>query len=495
MNDERCDLVENFIEQYNKSYIDGEWIVGDIGRTVDIVNPYDNSIITSVTLASLRQVKEAFKIAEARQKEWAHSSVNDKKEIFRKAADFFQNNRKEIIDIVSRETGGTLLKAELELNLSIDILKETFNYMDSLDEVKEVHSTIEGKRNKIYRQPLGVISSISPFNFPMNLSMRSIIPVIALGNTVVHKADLQVGLTGGSIIARAFDYAGLPKGVFQSILTDPDEIKDEMLENPVIQLIAFTGSTGFGKHIGKVAGENLKRVALELGGNNPFVVLQDAAVDKAVDAAIFGKFMHQGQICMCINRIIVHKDLYDAFTAKFIERASKLPYGDQTKPETVIGPLINEKQIEKVLGLIEKAEKDGVKLGLTGKRDGNVLTPYVFVDVQNSDEIAQTELFSPVVSIIRAETDDHAIELANDTIYGLTSSIFTSDLKKGEAYGLKIDSGMTHVNDQTVNDAANIPFGGNKQSGMGRFGNPWVIDEFTKLKWISVQDEYREFPF
>ncbi|WP_085993466.1 aldehyde dehydrogenase family protein [Oceanobacillus senegalensis] len=487
--------MENFTEKYSKSYLDGKWVDGDTGRKEDIVNPYDHSVITTVGLASLKQLKDAYKTAEERQKEWAHTSVNERRGIFQKVAEFLQNNRDEIIPIVSRETGGTLLKAELELNLTIDVLKETFNYMDAIDEVKEVHATIDGKRNKIYRQPLGVISSISPFNFPMNLSMRSIAPALALGNTVVHKADLQVGLTGGSIIARAFDYAGLPGGVFQSIFTTPEEIGDEMLENPVIQLVAFTGSTGFGKHIGKVAGENLKRVALELGGNNPFIVLQDAKVDKAVEAAVFGKFMHQGQICMCVNRIIVHKDLYDEFTEKFIEHASKLPYGDQTKPETVIGPLINEGQVEKVMGLIEKAEKNGVKLGLKGKREGNVITPHVFVDVDNSEEIAQSELFSPVVSIIKADSDDHAIEMANDTKYGLTSSIFTSDLKKGEAYGLKIDSGMTHINDQTVNDAANIPFGGNKQSGMGRFGNPWVIDEFTKLKWISVQEEYREFPF
>ncbi|MED4073665.1 aldehyde dehydrogenase family protein [Priestia endophytica] len=487
--------MNDFKEKYNKNYINGEWIDGDTERIEDIINPYDYSVITSVKLASLQQVKDSFKIAEARQKEWAHSSINDRKAIFRKTAEFLQNNRENIIQIISQETGGTLLKSELELNLSIDVLKETFKYMDAVDEIIDIPSTIEGKRNRVYRQPLGVVSSISPFNFPMNLSLRSIVPAIALGNTVVHKADLQVGLTGGSIIARAFDYAGLPKGVFQSILTTPDEIKDEMLENPVIQLVAFTGSTGFGKHIGKVAGENLKRVALELGGNNPFIVLQDADVNKAVDAAIFGKFMHQGQICMCINRLIVHKDLYEDFANKFMERASKLSYGDQTKQDTVIGPLINEKQIEKVLELIEKAEKIGNKLGLRGKRIGNVLTPFVFVDVNNSDEIAQTELFSPVVSIIKAESDDHAIELANDTIYGLSSAIFTSDLKKGEEYGLKIDSGMTHINDQTVNDASNIPFGGNKQSGLGRFGNPWIIDEFTKLKWISIQDKYREFPF
>ncbi|MGY0693634.1 aldehyde dehydrogenase family protein [Virgibacillus sp. FSP13] len=487
--------MKNFAIEYNKSYLNGEWAEGDAGRTYDILNPYDDSVITTVSIASLKQVKEAYDIAERCQKDWAHSSIEERGDIFRKAAEFLQNNREEIIEIVSQETGGTLLKAELELNLSIDVLKETFQYMDAAEEVKQVKSSIEGKINKIYRQPLGVISSISPFNFPMNLSIRSIAPAIALGNTVVHKADLQVGLTGGSILARAFDYAGLPKGVFQSVMTDIDEIGDEMMENPVVQLIAFTGSTKVGKHIGKIAGENLKRVALELGGNNPFVVLQDSNIDKAVDAAIFGKFMHQGQICMCINRIIVHQDLYEEFTKKFIERAANLPYGDQTESKTVIGPLINQSQLEKVQGIIEKAKNTGLKLGLEGKRIGNVLTPYVFVDVDNRDELAQTELFSPVASIIKADSDDHAIDMANDTIYGLTSAIFTSDLQKGEAYGLKIDSGMTHVNDQTVNDAANIPFGGNKQSGMGRFGNPWVIDEFTKMKWISVQDEYREFPF
>ncbi|RYG74297.1 aldehyde dehydrogenase family protein [Lentibacillus lipolyticus] len=487
--------MEKFETNYNKSYLDGSWVDGDTGRDYDIFNPYDGTVIATVQLASMQQVKDAYEIAEARQKKWAHSSVGERREIFRKAAEFLQNNRGEIINLVSRETGGTLLKAELELNLTIDVLKETFNYMDAVDEVQEVKASIEGKRNKIYRQPLGVISSISPFNFPMNLSMRSIAPAIALGNTVVHKADLQVGFTGGSILARAFDYAGLPKGVFQSVFTNVDEIGDEMLENPVVQLIAFTGSTNVGKHIGKIAGENLKRVALELGGNNPFVVFSDADVDKAVDAAIFGKFMHQGQICMCVNRMIVHQDIYDEFKDKFVERASKLPCGDQTDPDTVIGPLINGEQADKVMDIIQKAEANGVKVALRGERNGNLLTPHVFVDVDNRDEIAQTELFSPVASIIKADSDDHALELANDTIYGLTSSIFTSDLEKGEAAALKIDSGMTHVNDQTVNDAANIPFGGNKQSGMGRFGNPWVIDEFTKMKWVSVQDEYRDFPF
>lgn len=234
------------------------------------------------------------------------------------------------------------------MHLTLEVLEEALNYAGAIHEVREVPSAIEGKVNKIYRLPLGVISSISPFNFPMNLSMRTIAPAIALGNSVVHKPDIQVGLVGGSIIAKAFEYAGLPKGVFNMILTDIPEIGDEMLTNPIPRLISFTGSTAVGRHIGEIAGRNLKRVALELGGNSPFVVLSDANVDQAVNAAVFGKFIHQGQICMIVNRFIVHKDHYDEFVEKFVSRAKSLPYGNPSDPNTVIGPLINETQLKKL---------------------------------------------------------------------------------------------------------------------------------------------------
>lgn len=381
------------------------------------------------------------------------------------------------------------------MHLTLEVLEEALNYAGAIHEVKEVPSAIEGKVNKIYRLPLGVISSISPFNFPMNLSMRTIAPAIALGNSVVHKPDIQVGLVGGSIIAKAFEYAGLPKGVFNMILTDIPEIGDEMLTNPIPRLISFTGSTAVGRHIGEIAGRNLKRVALELGGNSPFVVLSDADVDQAVNAAVFGKFIHQGQICMIVNRFIVHKDHYDEFVEKFVSRAKSLPYGNPSDPNTVIGPLINETQLKKALSYIEEAKKEGATLVLEGKREGNVLTPFVFTNVKNSSKLAQTEVFAPIATIIKAESDEEAIEMANDTEYGLSSSIFTSDLNRGEQLALSIDSGMTHINDQTVNDAPNIPFGGNKGSGLGRFGNPWVVDEFTVTKWVSVQEKERQFPF
>ena len=257
-----------------------------------------------------------FEIAKEAQKEWAKSTPETRREVMKKAATYLRENRDELIGIMSQETGGTLLKSNVELDLTLEVLEAAPNFVDQIYTVQEVPSGIPGKTNRIYRLPLGVVSSIAPFNFPMNLSMRTIAPAIALGNTVVHKPRIQVGFTGGAIIAAAFEYAGLPKGVFNMILTDSKEIGDDMLTNPIPKLISFTGSTNVGRHIGKIAGENLKRVALELGGNNPFVVLSDADVDRAVDAAIFGKYIHQGQICMSINRIIVHKDLYENFTQK-----------------------------------------------------------------------------------------------------------------------------------------------------------------------------------
>ncbi|KAA9023654.1 aldehyde dehydrogenase family protein [Niallia endozanthoxylica] len=483
------------LNSLNKSYINGKWVEGKSQTTYEVVNPYDGSVLTTVRLATVEQVRETFEIAKEAQKRWAKSTAEERKSVIKKAIQYLNENREEIVSIVSQETGGSLLKANVEVHLAIEVMEEALKFTDVIYKVKEIPSMVEDKVNHVYKLPIGVIASISPFNFPVNLSMRTIAPAIALGNSVVHKPDIQVGMSGGSILAKAFEEAGLPKGVFNVVLTDINEIGDEMLTNKHSSLISFTGSTAVGKHIGEIAGRNLKRVALELGGNSPFVVLSDADVDQAVNAAIFGKFIHQGQICMIINRMIVHQDVYDEFVQKFVERAKQVPCGDPKDPNTIIGPIINERQMQKALNVIEEAKKEGIKMPLEGRREGNVLTPYVFVDVDNSSKLAQTEVFAPIATIIKARTDQEAIDLANDTEYGLSSAIFTSNLEKGEELALQIDSGMTHINDQTVNDSPNIPFGGNKSSGLGRFGNPWIVEEFTVAKWISIQEKDRKYPF
>ncbi|MFB4162409.1 aldehyde dehydrogenase family protein [Alteribacillus sp. JSM 102045] len=482
-------------ESLNQSYINGKWVEGASTNSYENVNPYDDSVITKFQLATKDQLADAFEAAKKAQEQWAKTTVDERKAVIQKAAYYLKEHKEEIVQTIVKESGGTILKGNVEHHLTLEVLEEALYYAGELDEVREVPASVEGKVNQIHRLPLGVISSISPFNFPMNLSMRTIVPAIALGNSVVHKPDIQVGLTGGVILAKAFEYAGLPKGVFNMIITDSPEIGDDMLTNPAAQLISFTGSTEVGKHIGEIAGRNLKRVALELGGNSPFVVLSDADVDQAVNAAVFGKFIHQGQICMIINRIIVHQDKYETFAEKFVEKVKALPYGNPGDPNTVIGPLVNKKQMEKALGFIEEAKRGGATPVLEGKREGNVLAPSVFTNVENNSKAAQSELFGPIALLIKARTDEEAIEMANDTDHGLSSAIFTSDLKKGEQYALELEAGMTHINDQTVNDAPNIPFGGNKQSGLGRFGNPWVVDEFTTTKWVSIQTKTRQFAF
>lgn len=478
----------------NKSYINGEWIQGDTSKVFIISNKYNDEVLAEVNIASKKQVEEAFKGAKKAQKTWGKD--NDlRKDVIEKAIKYFNDNKEEIIQLLIAESGSTVIKSEIEFSSTIAVLNESLSMVDKIGKTNEGASFIPGKINESHRLPLGVISSIAPFNFPLYLSMRTIAPALALGNTVVHKADLQVGLVSGSIIAKAFEEAGIPAGVFQSIFTKSSEIGNLMIETPYSNFISFTGSTEVGREIGKIAGEHLKSVALELGGNGPFIVLDDADIDQAVNAAIFGKFLHQGQICMITNRIIVHENVYDEFVEKFVQKARNIPYGDPSDPKVIVGPLINEGQLVKAMTNIEKAKKAGNKLVLGGERIGNVIVPTVFIDVKNDSELAQTELFAPIATIIKAASNDEAIEFANDTIYGLSSAIFSKDEDKAREYALDLKFGMTHINDQTVNDEPNVPFGGMRQSGVGRFGNPWIVEEFTETKWISVQKEKREYPF
>lgn len=475
----------------NRSYINGEWIQGDTSKVFIILNKYNDEVLAEVNIASKKQVEEAFKGAEKAQKTWGKDN-NLRKDVIEKAIKYFNDNKEEIIQLLIAESGSTVIKSELEFSSTIAVLNESLSMVDKIGKTNEGASFIPGKINESHRLPIGVISSIAPFNFPLYLSMRTIAPALALGNAVVHKADLQVGLVSGSIIAKAFEEAGIPAGVFQSIFTKSSEIGNLMIETPYSNFISFTGSTEVGREIGKIAGEHLKSVALELGGNGPFIVLDDADIDQAVNAAIFGKFLHQGQICMITNRIIVHENVYDEFVEKFVQKARNLPYGDPSDPKVIVGPLINEGQLVKAMKNIENAKKAGNKLVLGGERIGNVIVPTVFVDVKNDSELAQTELFAPIATIIKATSNDEAIEFANDTIYGLSSAIFSKDEDKAREYALDLKFGMTHINDQTVNDEPNVPFGGMRQSGVGRFGNPWIVEEFTETKWISVQKEKRE---
>lgn len=484
-----------WINKMSKSFIDGEWVEGRSGRNYSIKDPYDHSTITTVELANVEQIKDAYNKAKSAQKEWAKSTPEQRREVLTKALNYLEKNRENILELITRETGGTLLKAQVEFGFGLSDIKDAIKMVDEIYSPKDYASVTPGKINRVYRLPLGVITSITPFNFPFNMATRTIFPAIALGNSVVHKPDLQVGIVGGQVFAKAFEEAGLPAGVFNSILTDLQESEDEFLLNSNSSFISFTGSTAVGKHIAKVTGGTFKQMALELGGNNPLVVLGDADVEQAVKIAIFGKFLHSGQICAITNRIIVQNDIYDEFVSKFVEKVKGLTVGDPKDPNTVIGPVINEKQADKIMGLVNKAKEDGLKIALEGQRTGNVISPFVFVNVPNYSSLATSEIFGPVAQIIRAESDEEAIRFANDTEYGLSSSIVTSNLEEGERLALEIESGTTHVNDIPQVLEGNVPFGGIKQSGIGRFGYEWIVEEFTMTKWVSIQKDNLEYPF
>lgn len=471
------------LKNNNKNFIDGKWVDGN-SDIYNLRNPYDNTVITALKLANQEQVSNAFSAASNAYKAWS-SNPTLRREVLTKVKKYFEDNKEEIIKLLAVESGSTYVKSKLELDITIECITASLNYVDEIG-ANMLNDASSDKESICYKKPKGVISSISSFNFPLFLSIRTIIPALALGNAVVHKGDIQTAYTGGILIAKALEEAGLPKGLFNMLLADPKELGDIMFDHPLIDFVSFTGSTKVGMHIGAVAGANLKEVALELGGNAPFIVLSDANIDAAVNAAIFGKFIHQGQICMIVNRIIIHENLYDEFIEKFVKKAQLLKFGNPLDRENVIGPIINENQISKIKSIIENAKNKNTPIALEGKQIGNILTPTIFTDVDNDSELAQTEIFGPVASMIKAHSDEDAIEKANHTEYGLSAAIFTSDLKKGEELAKNLEFGMTHVNDQTVANDEGAPFGGVKKSGIGRFGFPYVVDEFTELNWVTV---------
>jgi aldehyde dehydrogenase (NAD+) len=338
---------------------------------------------------------------------------------------------------------------------------------------------------------------ISPFNFPMYLSNRSVGPALALGNAVVLKPTQETPITGGLLLAKIYEEAGLSAGVLNVVVGSSKEIGDPFVVHQVPRVISFTGSTAVGRHVAELAasGPILKRVALELGGNTPFVVLDDADLDRAIPAAVFSRFLHQGQICMSTNRIIVDANVYDEFVEGFTEHVRTLKMGDPRDPDTVIGPIINSRQLQHMLDLVKATREAGGRQVLGGEPRGLELPPHVFADVTNDMPIAKNETFGPIAPIIKVNGESEALRVANDTEYGLSSAVCTRDESRGLRFALGVQAGMTHINDTSVDDSPSNPFGGEKNSGLSRFGSKWIMEEFTTVHWITVQHSERQYPF
>lgn len=479
-------------EDLKRSYINGEWKKGSGDKSIEVKNPFTNERIFTFQTDSESDIDDAYTAAKKAQKEWAQTPPSQKRNIFDEAVRIMKERKDEIINWITRDMGGTRTKAELEWALVLENIRVASGYPFNM-KGEIFPSMIPGKESRMYREPKGVITVITPWNFAMTLSMRSVAPALATGNAVVLKPAEDTPVTGGTLIAKIFEEAGLPKGLLNVVLGKGSEIGDYLVEHAASDLVSFTGSTPVGKGIATRAGERMKDVSLELGGNNAFVVLDDADVDKAVAAAIFGKFMHQGQICMAINRILVDESLSDEFTGKYVEKANAINVGDPADPETELGPVINSSQAEKINAMVDKAIEEGAELLTDRKTEGNVIHPVVLSNVTNNMEIAQNEIFGPVASIITFDGDDEAVALANDTNLGLSGAVHSGNTERALMVANQIKTGMIHINDQPINDDANAVFGGEKQSGIGRFNGDFVKDKFTTNKWVTVQHQDRKY--
>jgi len=486
--------VTNTLNNWSKQYIGGEWKEGNSQISYTNQNPFDQSSLVSIKLASIGDIDASYKEAKQAHIQWQQQDPSERAAIMKKAAEVVESLREEIVNALILETGSSAIKANVEVDLAIADIQEFASIPFKMNSETR-SSVIPGKENRVYRLPVGVVGVISPFNFPFYLSMRAIAPALAAGNGVVAKPDLQTFISGGLIIAKVFEKAGLPKGLFNVVVADIAEIGDAFVEHPIPQVISFTGSTAVGRRIGELCGKHLKRAALELGGNNVMIVLDDADVNQAASAAVFGKFLHQGQICMSLNRIIVHRNIYNEFVQAFKEKAAALKVGNPADPEVFIGPLINERQVNKIKSWVNQSIEQGATCIQHGKISGTLVEPIILTDVTNDMAVAQNELFGPVAAILPVDSEEEAIRIANESDFGLSGSVFTSDVEHGVNVALQVHTGMIHVNDQSVNCEPNIPFGGEKSSGLGRYGGEWSLDEFTTLRWVSVQKQPRPFPF
>jgi len=481
---------------FENQYIGGVWRTGRSGAKTKDIDPYHDKMLVEIPLADQRDVDEAYRSAAKEQRAWAATLPRERADVLRSVASILEARHDEIVTWLIHESGSTRVKAEWEWQLVHAVTLEASSFPHRVNG-RIIPVDESGKDSHVYRKPIGVIGVISPWNFPMYLSHRSVAPALALGNAVVLKPSEDTPITGGLLIAKIFQEAGLPRGILSVVVGTSRDIGDVITKHPVPRLISFTGSTAVGRNIAKLAAESpiIKRVALELGGNTPLVVLDDADLDQAVNAAVVGRYLHQGQICMSTNRIIVDEKVSDDFEDKFTDRVSALKYGDPDDEDTVIGPLINSKQLERVKGHIQAARDQGAREVLAGEPEGLVVPPHIFADVTNDMQIAKTELFSPVAQIIKVKGDDEALRVANDTEYGLSSAVFSKDKARGLRFALSLEAGMSHINDSSVDDRSNAPFGGEKNSGIGRFGGEWVMQEFTTDHWVTVQYAPRTYPF
>jgi acyl-CoA reductase-like NAD-dependent aldehyde dehydrogenase len=486
--------VESEVQE-QRQYIGGEWVPAAGGETFDDLDPFTGDVVFKIPAATRDDARKAVEAAAAAFPDWSATPPAARQAVFLKAADVLESRGDEVVSLLARETGAAFGMGMFQLGFVAGLFRQAAALPYA--PMGEIIPSDTGAFSMGIRRPVGVVGAIAPWNAALILSARSIAAAMALGNTVVLKPSELSPYIGGLHWGEVFAEAGLPAGVLNIVTHAPGAagpIGDELVENPSVRCINFTGSTETGRKLAEAAGRNLKRILLELGGYNPLIVLADADLEFAVNASAFGAFMHQGQICMSARRIIVERPIADEFIEQLAAKTAGLKTGDPKEHDTVIGPLITEQALELVKSRVDDAVSKGATLIAGGDAVGSCYQATLLTDVPEESEFAQNETFGPVAAIEVVDSADHAVERANATPYGLASGVITNDADKGLELAQRIEAGIVHVNDQPVGDEPQVPFGGVKDSGVGRFGGTAVISEFTDLHWVTVGRPH-PFPF
>ncbi|MEI7058820.1 aldehyde dehydrogenase family protein [Nocardioides sp. CCNWLW239] len=477
---------------WDEKIFDGAFVPGGAG-TMPVTAPATGETIATIGQADVADLDKAVAAAKQAQRAWAALPYTERAAVMTKAAAILEAEPDRLTRWLVPEAGSGQGKAGFEAMLVTSELSAAAAlaaqpYGQMLRSMKP--------RVSIGRHvPVGVVGVISPFNFPAILSMRSVAPALALGNAVVLKPDPRTSISGGLVLAEILAEAGLPEGLLH-VLPAGAEVGAALVAHPDVPCISFTGSTAAGRKIGEAAGPLLKKVHLELGGNNALLVLPDADIDAAASAGAWGSFLHQGQICMTTGRHLVPKDKVEEYAAKLAAKAEAIPVGDPTDPANALGPIIDQRQLENVHAIVEDTVAAGAKLLAGGTHDGLFYRPTVLADVPLDSPAFSQEIFGPVAPVVGYDSVEEAIEIINSSEYGLSVSLLTANPFKAFEFADRITSGAVHINDQTVDDEAVAPFGGAKASGVGgHFGTSANLDTFCDIQWVTIQSEIERYPF
>jgi benzaldehyde dehydrogenase (NAD) len=468
-----------------------EWQPGT-GQEREVREPATGRHLLTIRQSTPADVARAAERARAAQPAWAAMSYQDRAAVLQRAAGIYEQHRAELGSWTQRETGAHHSKMHHEQNFTAAELLAAAAM--PWQPYGSLVPTVQPERlSMIRRVPVGVVGAITPWNSPSVLGMRVVAPALALGNAVVLKPDPQTPVCGGAMFAAILREAGLPDGVLEIVIGDA-ETGEALVSDPNVNVVSFTGSTEVGRRVGAIAGGLLKKVSLELGGNNPLIVLDDADVAAAASAGAYASFQFQGQVCFATGRHIVHRAVADEYVERLATTATRLRTGDPFREDVELGPIVNEQQLARVDDIVRRSIEQGARLVVGATHEGLFYRPTVLADVTTETPAWTEEVFGPVAPVITFEDDEEAVALANSSQYGLSGAVYSRSISRGLAIARRIRAGMVHVNDQTINDEATIPFGGMGLSGNGtRYGGEANLEIFSEWQWLTVRDEAKSF--